>query len=162
MKKFIKKIGFDSDSIIIMIDDRYEFQGLKPYIFKRSNILYINYIVFKEVLGFLIKNRGFNKSQAVQKIFKFLRKNNISFIKKSQINQESFIVIFNKLKKYRKKLKNEVEDEDLRIISVYKINNIDSIVSRNAYHFKPFCKYLGISFIGVKEDVDIMWRRTFG
>ena len=160
--RIIKRVGLDSDVMIMMIDDKYEFSEFKPKLYRKDQIFFINYIVFGETLNFLIKQHGLTKEQAVNKIFNFLRENRITLIKKSQTDQTLVLDTFDKLKKQRELLKNNASNSDLMIISVYKNRNIDLIFSRNADHFRPFCRYLNIDFKKLKEDVDIMWRRTFG
>lgn len=159
-KRLIKKVGLDSDVMIIMIDDKYEFSEFKIRLYRKDCVFFVNYIVFGEVLYFLIKNNGLTKKEAVIKLFKFLREYNITLIKKSETDQTLLYEIFNKLQKQREILNNDVGD--LMVMSVYKIHDIDLIFSRNADHFKPFCKYLNIDFKKLKEDIDILWRRTFG
>jgi len=36
------------------------------------------------------------------------------------------------------------------------------IFSRNSDDFEPYCKYLGMAFEKLQEDVDTMWKQVFG
>ena len=158
----IRKVGLDSDVMIALIDNIPEFSMFKPKIFNSKNILYINYRVFSEIFGHLIHHKNNSKEIALNKIFSFLKSNRIALLKKSSTNVNEVNEIIISLKKQRQILNNNAGDKDLEIISIYKTHNIDLIFSRNSADFLPFCKYLGISFEKLQEDVDVMWRQVFG
>jgi len=161
-KIIIRKIGLDSDVMIALIYNIEEFSMFKPKIFNKTNILYINYKVFSEIIGHLIHNKNLSKEIALNKIFSYLKNNNIALLKKSNTDISEVNNIINSLKKQREILNNNAGDKDLEIISIYKSHNIDLIFSRNSDDFKPFCKYLGISFEKLQENIDVMWRHVFG
>ena len=160
--RIIRKVGLDTDVMIALIDNVPEFSMFKPGIFSTQNILYINYRVFSEIFGHLIYNKNLSKEIALNKIFSFLKNNRIALLKKSRTNVSEVNETINSLKKQRQILNNNAGDKDLEIISIYKTHNIDLIFSRNSDDFLPFCKYLGISFEKLQEDVDVMWKQVFG
>ena len=160
--RIIKRVGLDSDVMIALIDDDKEFSLFKPKIFSKKNILYINYKVFSELIGYFVYNKKLSQNEAVNKIFSYLRKNNINLLKKKDTDLIKVNETFDSLKKQREILKNNAGYKDLEIISIYKVHNIDLIFSRNSNDFKPFCEYLGISFEKLQEDVDVMWKQVFG
>ena len=160
--RIIKKVGLDSDVMIALIDDLKEFSLFKPKIFSRKNLLFISYVVFSELVGYLIHEKRLDRNKAVSKIFSYLRRKNIILLREKDTDKEKVNETFEKLKKQRTALKNKAGDKDLRIISVYKLHNIEMIYSRNKDDFEPYCKYLGISFEKLQEDIDTMWKDVFG
>ncbi len=159
--RLLKKVGIDTDVMIALIDDIEQFSMFKPKIFSRNNFLYINYVVFSELIGYFI-HQGYSKEKALQKIFSYLRKNNINILNKKTTNIQKVNQIFEDLKKQRNRLKVEAGNKDLEIISIYKVHNIELIYSRNKFHFKPYCEYVKIVFEQLQDDVDIMWKQLFG
>lgn len=157
----IRKIGLDSDVAIALISGNEQFLMYKPRIYNSKNTLHINYIVFSELMGYFIHNLKYSQEHAKNKIFSFLRENNIKLIKKSETDLNRVNLILNTLKKQRDKLKNNAGNRDLAIIAIYKSHEIDCIMSRNSLHFEPFCKYLKIEFEKLKENIDIMWKEVF-
>jgi len=160
--RMIRRVGLDSDVMIVLMDDLEEFSMFKPKIFNRKNLLFINYVVFSELVGHFIYNRNYAKDQAVKRTFSYLRKNKIMLLKKKETDKQKANEIFESLKKQREVLKNNAGDKDLKIISIYKVHNIDLIFSKNSDDFEPFCKYLGIAFEKLQEDIDTMWKQIFG
>jgi hypothetical protein len=157
--RIIRKVGLDTDVMIALIDNIPEFSMFKPRIFNSKNILYINYKVFSEIFGHLIHNKNLSKEMALNKIFSFLKSNRIVLLKKSGTSINEVSEIISSLKKQRQILNNNAGDKDLEIISIYKTHNIDLIFSRNSDNFLPFCKYLGISFEKLQEDVDVTCKQ---
>jgi|SRR3989344_1669385 len=160
--RLIRRVGLDSDVIISLIDDSKQFSLFKPKIYNRRNLLFINYRVFSELLGHFIYNKKLKKDQAVNKIFDYIRKNNIYLLKKKDTDMKKVSDTITILKKQRETLDNNAGDKDLEIISVYKFHDIDLIFSRNSDDFEPFCKYLGIAFEKLQEDINTMWKQVFG
>ena len=160
--RLIKKVGVDTDVMIALIDDVDQFSMFKPKIYSRNNFLHINYIVFSELMGHFMYNRKLSQNQARDKIFLYLRENGIKLLKKSDTDLKRAQEIFGSLDKQRKALDNKAGDKDLKIISIYKLHEIDLIYSRNSDDFEPFCRYLGISFEKLQDNMDVMWKRAFG
>ena len=160
--RMIKKVGLDTDVIIALIDDLNQFSMFKPKIFNRNNAIFINYRVFSELMGHLINNRNFSNEESVNKIFSYLRENRILLLKKSNTDIVKLNEIIEGLRKQRDVQKNLAGDKDLEIISIYKFHKMDLIFSRNSGHFEPFCKYLGITFMKLQDNVDVMWKQAFG
>jgi hypothetical protein len=113
-------------------------------------------------MGYFVHNKGLSKDQARDKIFRYLRNNKIKLLKKKNTNLKRVAEIFETLKKQREVLKNNAGDKDLQIISIYHSHGIDLIFSRNASDFEPFCRYLGIDFEKLQEDIDVLWKQVFG
>lgn len=162
INRLIRKAGLDSDVMIALINNVEEFSMFKPKIFNDKNTLFINYKVFSELVGHFMYNENMKKDAAINKIYTYLRDNYIELLKRKDTDISKVDNLINSLKKQREILNNNAGDKDLEIISIYKVHNIDLIFSRNSDDFKPFCKYLGISFEKLREDVNVMWRQTFG
>ncbi len=81
-KRIVRTIGLDSDIFLALVNDAEEFSLFRPKVFNRKNAVYINYKVFSETLGVLIHKYKYELKDAVNKIFEFLRKNNIRLLKK--------------------------------------------------------------------------------
>lgn len=160
--RIVRSVGLDSDVLIALIDDSEQFSTLKPQIYSRKNALHINYVVFSEMFGYFVHQLKYSPEEAKHKIFSFLRGHRIRLIKKSEIDLNKVELIFDSLKNQRAIMKNTAGDKDLKIISVYKAHEIDCIIGRNSLHFKPFCRYLNIEFEKIREDIDMMWKDTFG
>jgi len=80
----IKKVGLDSDVILCWISE--EYKDYQPRI-TQGNSLFINYKVFSELMGILSK--GIYDDNTKGTIFAFLRKNNITLIKKEELSEEN-------------------------------------------------------------------------
>ena len=128
----------------------------------RNNLLFINYRVFSELMGHLINNRNLSKEESINNIFAYLREHHIWLLKKSNIDIIKLNEIVESLKKKREIYKNLAGNKDLEIISIYKFHKMDLIFSRNSGHFENFCKYLGITFVKLQENVNVMWKQAFG
>ena len=98
----------------------------------------------------------------MEKLKKFSRENNVRILAKKRVDSEKVNSIFESLKKQREILKINAGDKDLQIISIYKAENIDCIISINSFHFEPFCKYLHIEFEKPLKDSDVLLRKIFG
>lgn len=160
-KRFIDKVGLDSDITIALIDDIEQYSLFKPKVFNKK-IVHVNYKILAELIGYFTYKKGFSREQAKDKVFSYFRENKIIFLSRKNTNLNEVDRLFNLLKQKRRSLGNDAGDKDLEIISIYKSHNIDLIFSRNAHHFRPFCDYLNMGFEQLIEDVDIMWNQTFG
>ena len=65
-----------------------DFNLYKPRIFNRKNTIFMNQIVFSQVIGVLIYKRNYSKEDAIDIVRDFIRKNNISVIRERDINIE--------------------------------------------------------------------------
>lgn len=162
--KMINKVGLDSDILFALIDDETNFSMFKPKIFNRNNFVHISYLIFAQVFGILKYQKGYNQEEIKNKIFKYLRENNIKLIKKSDIEhkREEIELIKTKLKKYRDSNHLTTEDSDVEIIAVYKVENIDLIFTRNYRHFKPLCDQINIDVEKPIDNVNTQMRDMFG
>jgi len=161
-KNIVRTIGLDTDIILLLIEDSQEFSLFRPKLFNRKNTLFINYKVFNELVGLLIKKYEYSQENAVNKIFSFLRANHITLLKKSQTNLQEVYNLIDSLKKQREALKNSAQNSDLEIIAIYCTHKLDCIMSRNSIHFEPFCRYLNVEFERPMDDVNLMFRQAFG
>ena len=50
--KIIRTIGLDSNVAIALIEDSEDYSIYKPRLLKRENAVWINHIVFAEIMGF--------------------------------------------------------------------------------------------------------------
>ena len=161
-RRIVRTIGLDTDILMIFLENGEEYSLFKPKIFNRNNSLFVCYRVVSELIHLLTKNGKLDIKRAKDKIFSFFRQNKIRLIKYSQTNANLVEQILLELKKQRQVNKINAGDSDLRIISIYNSHNIDCIISRNTFHFEPFCKYLNIEYEKPIKDLDIMLKRTFG
>ncbi len=159
--RIVRRVGLDSDVVITLVEDSDTFSIYKPQLFKRKNAVWINHIVFGEVIGVLINEYGYTKEKAFEKLRRFINDNNIRALAKNRIDFNKTNLIFESLKKQREVLKINVGDKDLMIISIYKSENMDCVVSVNSFHFEPFCKYLDMEFEKPIKDLDFMLKRVF-
>lgn len=158
--RIVRRIGLDTNIVIALVEDKETYSSYKPRIFKRINSVWINHIVYSEVIGVLI-NHGHSEEEARDKLKDFLRVNNIRVLAKKRLDWERFNSVFESLKRQREISKINADDKDLMIISIYKSEGIDCIVSINFFHFEQFCNYLGLAFEKPLDNVDKMLRNIF-
>jgi len=94
----VRKVGLDTDNCFSWMENEKEIWNYKPKIAKRGNLLYINYVVFGELMSLLAKKYP-NKIERKNNIFKFLKRNKILGIKPKDVNESSINQIFTQLTK---------------------------------------------------------------
>lgn len=166
--KIVRKVGLDTDNSFSWMENEKLTWNYKPAIVREGNFLYVNYIVFSELLN-VIRKRYPNQKVDYMAVLKFLRRNRIRPIKKKDVDTNRVNETFNLLKNEREKNKWPAEDNDLKIISVYYVAGIDCMSTNNVRHFQGPCNFLGINLDfppiiepGSGQDVKRMLRDLYG
>ncbi len=167
--KPIQTIGLDTSIILLWMESK--FSNYQPNIAKRKNTLFINYIVYAELLYFLTIQKKLKIKKAQNKISSFLKKNNIRLLRQEDFSEkelEQIKAILIELKKVKKNLENPPENNDLEIISIYYIAGVDAIYSKNDKHFREVCELLNIPFenphlikFGSQKEINWLFRNAF-
>ena len=152
--KPITRIGLDSGVLVALIDNNQEYNLKRPEFFIKKGICYIYQLVVNQAIGVLIYKRKYPKEKAIQETLKFLDENNILLLREEKIDTDKRNKILNDLKSQRNKLKviPKPEDSDLDIISSYKCEGIDCIITTNYKHFIELGNYLGIRIERIETE----------
>lgn len=163
--KPIRKVGIDTNLIFSWIQNEKYLGKHKPNFCNQKDKLFINYKIFGELMGLLCEE---NKNESIEeirkRIFEFLKRNNISLLKKKFINQEKLNEAVTKLKDKFK----DIKESDLLVLSIFYCFDIDCIFSADEKHFGEPCKSLGINYekhfeieVGSEQDVRRMLRNLY-
>ncbi len=164
--KAIRKVGIDTNLIFSWMQNEESFKEYKPKFYYKKNRLFINYKIFGELMGLLVgKNPDENISRIKETIFNFLRKNNISLLKKKFIDGKK---LKETLCKLNMNFKDKINESDLKIIAIFYCFNIDCIFSADKKHFEAPCRFLNINYekhfeieVGSEQDVQRMLRNLY-
>lgn len=159
--RIIRRVGIDADILVSLMEKSDDFAISKPRIFTKNHVLYICQKVFSQVLGVLIHINKKSLEEARNQLLNFLRQNRITILKNRDIGFDKINVLLADLKEKRKKIKSTPDDMDLEIMAIYKLANIDVIITRNVFHFQELCKELDIYVERPESDLDIMLKRVF-
>jgi len=131
-----RKIGFDANTLIAIIDDPKLNSSKIDYMFEDKDIFYIHKEVYNETVRILRKKFGYPYPK--KKINKFLKRRNIKPLKKIIPNP-----FLKTLKQKCKENKVSFHSPDINIVADYKVHGINKVYSGDK-EFLQICKVAGI------------------
>jgi len=162
--KPVRKVGIDTSLILSWMENEKYLGKHKPKFCNQEDKLFINYKIFGELMG-LLREKKNNISEIRNLIFDFLKRNNVTLLKKKLINKKRLKETLDRLKQ---KFSGKVKESDLKIIAIFYCFNIDCIFSPDDKHFEEPCNFLGINYekhfeieVGSEQDVRRMLRNLY-